>query len=157
MPTMGMPMGRGRHGRALENPNSPPPTVDGRWAPPRYPWTGDVAVQSLPSLIALIRYQSSLLGYIFPLRYPIGLLLASLLFRWFLGLSSGISKIIQSLPRNAFVIPRLLVVLGVATSVLRRPTSYSQELLDYSKEQSSSQGTYQVYPQLSIVSQSISR
>ena len=30
IPAMGMPTGRGRYGQALENPNSPPPTVDGR-------------------------------------------------------------------------------------------------------------------------------
>ena len=47
MPAVGMPVGLGRYGRALENPNSPRPTVDGRWAPPRCPWTGDIAVYSI--------------------------------------------------------------------------------------------------------------
>ena len=37
MPAVGMPVGLGRYGRALENPNSPRPTVDGRWAPPARP------------------------------------------------------------------------------------------------------------------------
>ena len=44
MPAIGIPTGYRRYRRALENLNSPPPTIGRRWAPPRCPWTGNVAV-----------------------------------------------------------------------------------------------------------------
>lgn len=37
-------VGNGQYGRAPEDPNCPPPTVDGQWVPSRCPWTGVIVV-----------------------------------------------------------------------------------------------------------------
>lgn len=48
MPAVGMPVGLGRYGRALENPNSPRPTVDGRCRSlPMTLWQSGIANSSI--------------------------------------------------------------------------------------------------------------